>query len=578
MKCIKRGLFIGLILGIFHPLFPLNNDLYKQASDYLARRNEVYFVSWVNSRDDIQKLSQIISIDKVTGNTFYAYANQDEFHKFLEHNLYYEVLTPPSELMPEPVMSDYADRENRQWDIYPTYQGYLNLMSEFESEYPELCKIYEVGESFEGRKLLIAKISDNVTEREMEPIFYNTSTMHGDETFCYVAMLRIIDELLSSYGTDPRLTRIVDSMEMWISPLLNPDGTYYTNNNTVQGSKRYTAEGIDLNRNFPDPVSGDHPDGNDWARETVAYMEFEKQHNFMMSGDYHGGIEAVEWPWACWAKETADDDWFAMVSNQYADLAHENSPDGYLMFQGGACNLYHGWGEIHGTRLDWILYFRHCRQFCIELNNTKTLPESQLDTYYDYNREALLTFFEQLFYGIRGTVVDSITGEGIDAKVFIENHDIDSSWIYTNLPHGDYYRPIYQGTYDITFSSENYFPKTVSGVTVENDAATVLNVKLRPTQTVNDYPLTSNPKNIALTPYRQGIKITWSENEAGMQCVIYGLNGVRVNIVRSQYLKGKNCITWNGKNRQGKKVGSGVYVIQLYTANKTFSKHFVYSP
>ncbi len=577
MKRIKRGVFICLILGISHPLFPLNNDPYKQASDYLADRGEVYFVSCVNSRNDLQKLAQIISIDKVTGKTFYAYANKDEFDTFLEHKLYYEVLTPPGELMPDPEMSDYTDKENRQWDTYPTYQGYLNLMNEFETEYPELCKIYEVGESFQGRKLLIAKISDNVTEREMEPVFYNTSTMHGDETFCYVAMLRIIDELLSSYGTDPRLTRIVDSMEMWISPLLNPDGTYYTNNNTVQGSRRYTAEGIDMNRNFPDPVRGDHPDGNSWAKETVAYMEFEKQHNFMMSGDYHGGIEAVEWPWACWSKKTADDDWFAMVSNQYADLAHDNSPSGYLMFQGGACNLFSGWGEIHGTRLDWILYFRHCRQFCIELNDTKTLPESQLNTYYGYNREALLTFFEQIFYGVRGTVVDSATGEGISAKVFIENHDKDSSWVYTNLPHGDYYRPIYRGTYAITFSSEEYFPKTVTGVSVENNAATVLNVKLRSTQTGNDHYTTGNSKSVAIVPYSRRIRIAWEGNDDVLQCVIYGLNGMLVDIVRVQDLKGKNCITWSGKNRQGKQVGNGVYIIQLHAADKIYTKHFIYS-
>lgn len=64
-------------------------------------------------------------------------------------------------------------------------------------------------------------------------------------------MLRLIDTLLSSYGTDQRLTNLINNLEIWICPDTNPDGTYYGGNNSVSGARRYNYNGYDLNRNFP---------------------------------------------------------------------------------------------------------------------------------------------------------------------------------------------------------------------------------------------------------------------------------------------------------------------------------------
>jgi len=48
-----------------------------------------------------------------------------------------------------------------------------------------------------------------------------TSSMHGDELTGYVLMLRLIDSLLSTYGTNPRVTNLVNNFEIWINPLAN---------------------------------------------------------------------------------------------------------------------------------------------------------------------------------------------------------------------------------------------------------------------------------------------------------------------------------------------------------------------
>ena len=57
-------------------------------------------------------------------------------------------------------------------------------------------------------------------------------------------------------GSDPQVTRLLDSTVVWINPLANPDGTYHGGNNSVNGAWRYNANSVDLNRNFADPAAG----------------------------------------------------------------------------------------------------------------------------------------------------------------------------------------------------------------------------------------------------------------------------------------------------------------------------------
>jgi hypothetical protein len=58
-------------------------------------------------------------------------------------------------------------------------------------------------------------------------------------------------------------------------------------------------------------------------------------------------------------------------------------------------------------------------------------------------------------------VTDSITGEPLNAKVFISGHDIDSSHVYTDPAVGDYHRLLKGGTYNVTFSAAGYISKTI---------------------------------------------------------------------------------------------------------------------
>ena len=68
------------------------------------------------------------------------------------------------------------------------------------------------------------------------PKFFYSSTMHGDEVTGYYFMLRLIDTLVNGVENDVQIQNILSSSIVYINPLSNPDGTYYSGDNNVSGS------------------------------------------------------------------------------------------------------------------------------------------------------------------------------------------------------------------------------------------------------------------------------------------------------------------------------------------------------
>lgn len=446
------------------------------------KTGEQYFSVKITEPSTIQVLSRIISIDKVNrdGQVF-AYSSRKEFSRFLDLGLPYEILPHPGQFDGFLNMKSEIDiRYIEEWDFYPTYDAYVDMMYQFAEEYPGLCQVKSFGTTNMGRQLLAVKISDNIGISENEPQFFYTSSIHGDETTGYVLMLRLIDYLLSNYGEDPRVTSLVDNIEIWINPLANPDGTYYGGNNTVNGAIRYNTNWVDLNRNYPDPEDGPHPDGEEWQKETIHFMELAEDNHFVSSTNIHGGEVVCNYPWDTWSKLAADDAWWQYVCHEYADTVHENCPWGYMTdFDNGITNGY-AWYTISGGRQDYMNYFQQCREYTLEISETKLLQPDSLPEYWQYNYRSLLNYMEQSAFGLRGTVKDSVSGFSMKAEVYIILHDMDSSWVYSSLPNGNYHHLLAAGNYTVRYSAAGYTTKIINNVSISNRQATVLDVKLAP--------------------------------------------------------------------------------------------------
>ncbi len=473
------SLLLVLFCTVLQPLFAQQLD-----ENYFHGNIEVYFKFEVSLNTNLLEITNIISIDNVEGNTVYAYANEEEYENFLLLNIKHEILQSPGTLI-IPEMSENPEAI-MNWDTYPTYDAYVTMMNNFAANYPGICTLVNAGISVQGRDLLLVRISDNVLVNEAEPQFLYTSTMHGDETTGYVLMLRLIDSLLTSYGTDPRITNMIDNSEIWINPNANPDGTYHGGNGSVYGATRYNANGYDLNRNFPDPVNGTHPNEQ---QETAIMKNLAEQNNFVLCANFHGGTEVVNYPWDTWTNGSPhfishpDETWYQFISHLYADTCQTNSPAGYMDGYDDGITNGGTWYIVHGGRQDYMNYFMRSREVTIEISDTKLPPANQLPAYWEYNKRSFLTYIESIFYGVSGIVTDTV-GTPLNAMITILNYDEYNSEVRADSTSGDYYRMLAPGIYDIEFSAANHIPKTISGVQVNNLQATIVNVELLPDEII----------------------------------------------------------------------------------------------
>lgn len=542
----------------------------------IAAQGELYHFKFAEkSKQKINGvLTQTISIDKVVGDTIYAYANTSEFEKFKALGYSYQII--PRAITTKALTMATTVEQMANWDRYPTYEVYRALLKKFEANYPNLCKLDTIGTSINGRKLYVVKISGNVTSDEAEPEVFYTSTMHGDETTGYILMLRLINHLLTEYGSNQRITDMVNNMAIFINPNANPDGTYKSGNSTVSGAIRYNANYVDLNRNFPDPRRGDHPDGNSWQQENVAMMSYAASRRFVLSANIHGGIELANYPWDTWtsiSKTHADNNWYINVSRQYATLAQTNSPSGYFTGENNGITNGGDWYVVAGGRQDYMNWWHHCREVTFEISDTKLLPTEQLPALWNYNRDALLTYLERALLGFNGTIKNS-NGEPIRAKVFIENHDRDSSHVYSNAQHGTFYRPIEPGTWRVTFTAPGYSPQTHTVVVDSWTSSTQvnLNVVMYPTGVT-----TNSMRNINLwpNPFTNKVYINIPNQLTNVRVSIYSLSGQLIKAIQGN---GSGTIVWDGKTDNGQTATPGVYIVKATTSGGSATAKVIFSP
>lgn len=288
--------------------------------------------------------------------------------------------------------------EMAAWDRYPTYETYLAMMQRWAEQYPDLCTIDTIGTSVRGRLILAAHIEGNRGQDLYRPEFFYSSTIHGDEVTGYVMMLRLIDTLLSSYGTSQRLTDLVDETAIYINPLANPDGTYWSGNHTVQGSIRYNARYVDLNRNYPDPFGSVKAAQEQENEAMIAYVS---AHRFRLSANLHGGSEVMNYPWDCFTSAEYPHpaaDWWREVCHRFVDTAraYDNSHfrDVYQADNGVIAGG--DWYVIHGGRQDYMNYYHNCLELTMELSTQKTLSSNRLPEYWHFLAQPLINYIGEI--------------------------------------------------------------------------------------------------------------------------------------------------------------------------------------
>ncbi|CAA9378247.1 MAG: Carboxypeptidase T [uncultured Pseudonocardia sp.] len=151
---------------------------------------------------------------------------------------------------------------NAPADFPAGYSGYTNYaelgtrLTALRNRNPAIVSLSNYGTSYQGRSLPLIKISDNVGTDENEPEVLFTCAQHAREHLTVEMCLRIAERLVANYGSST--AGQVNSREIWVMPMLNPDGAEYdiaagtlrSWRKNRQPNAGTTAVGTDPNRNW----------------------------------------------------------------------------------------------------------------------------------------------------------------------------------------------------------------------------------------------------------------------------------------------------------------------------------------
>ena len=207
----------------------------------------------------------------------------------------------------------YADRGGGFCDQYRTYDEHIAFLSDLAAQYPTLAQTVDLGQSVEGRTLLAIRIT-GPGDHKVGLLYHGAQ--HGNEQAGAMLVAYTANHLLTNYATDPEIQSLVDNVEWYLLPIMNPDGY-----------ERYTRENrnwVDLNRNWGGPGSGDDWTGGPYPfsePETAALRDFLVEHPAVrLHLDLHGYINWFIWSWGHKADHAPHHDIYYSAGVEVRDL------------------------------------------------------------------------------------------------------------------------------------------------------------------------------------------------------------------------------------------------------------------
>ena len=152
-----------------------------------------------------------------------------------------------------------ASQEDDAW--YATYHNLADINAyglSLVNAHPTLASRVQAGTSLEGRPIWALKLSGPDAPgnpRASRPQILFNGGQHAREWVTPPTAMQIAERLLADYATDPRVRAVMDRAEIFVVPVLNPDGYEYTwtNQRLWRKNRRNNGDGsfgVDLNRNW----------------------------------------------------------------------------------------------------------------------------------------------------------------------------------------------------------------------------------------------------------------------------------------------------------------------------------------
>ncbi|MEO0249943.1 MAG: M14 family zinc carboxypeptidase, partial [candidate division WOR-3 bacterium] len=396
-----------------------------------------------------------ISVESFRNDTVLAYVSEEGLSRLISLGLSPQVIIPDIRIYTKGLFDK---------GVYHTYSDVISIMTDSAAAHPTICRLDTIGLSVENRLILAWRITDNPLVEEPEPEVRVMGNIHGDEVIGCEVPLYFGLHLLKNYGSDPVITRMVDSTEIWVVPMMNPDGHYH--------GYRENVHGVDLNRD-----AGYYWDG--WGgssspfgeKESKLYLAHVLANEPAMEWVYHSAAWYVNYPWDYSPKDPPDSGLIITLCEIYADSDYKQVvTNGFDWYQVCGSVQDAGQGLVGG-------YF-----ITIETDQPSN-GSVQIDSICARSTKALRGLISRANWGVWGIVRDTITGAPLKARV--EFLSPDRITVFTDSANGDYHKLLSPGTYSLRFSAQGYAPKEVSGVVVPSSGSVRVDASLAPDSEYN---------------------------------------------------------------------------------------------
>jgi len=278
---------------------------------------------------------------------------------------------------------------------YPSPEAMLAEVYQLEKDFPGQAQVLEYGRSKEGRPLLAVRISKN--DGQPRPAAMVAGNIHGVEYIGNRLAMSVARRLLLDSQTDPWIGSLLERMDFYVLPCINPDG--YARTWTEQGGgaikdMRRNKDGVDLNRNFPMPGKSRIP--INWAGskdpksamyrgpeplsepETRAVRDFVQGKPIFASIDFHS-VQGAFIPAKCENRQCVRE--YKRMAQAFAAAQPEVK---YFRFQ------FRWLDTFTGEMEDTLYYEFGIRGVCVEIGKAKLNRPRQKETgkvFWLYNPE-----------------------------------------------------------------------------------------------------------------------------------------------------------------------------------------------
>ncbi|RJP74708.1 MAG: hypothetical protein C4524_12610, partial [Candidatus Zixiibacteriota bacterium] len=352
-------------------------------------------------------------------------------------------------------------------DDYYTYTSLSAQLQAWATQYPAITSLQELGVSWQNRVLWAVKVSDNPGLDEDEIVCFFCGVHHGNEKISAEVPMYFLNYLLTNYGTNPDVTYYVDNREIWVFPVVNPDG-YVANS-------RYNNHNVDVNRNYsfhwgqsasnygPYPFS---------EPEAQAVRDLNLSQYFTTGHSYHSYGEEILYPFA-WASNHPSPDNAFFVSLVNAMCAY----NGYQPLISG--NLYPHGGEMN----DYLYGEKGVMSVTTELWSGPGYnpPTSGILAVCQENLPTDMYMLQRAGGAqITGRITDSATGQPLVAQFKVVQlwNPNEIYPRYSEPSFGRYRHLVVPGTYTLEVSKLGYATQTIPGIVVSGTNPTVRDVAL----------------------------------------------------------------------------------------------------